>query len=171
MYSRVYVEITNICNLRCSFCHGHSRAPRRMTAQEFSCVLDRLEGVTNHIYYHLMGEPLLHPELPSFIRTANGRGFRSVITTNGMLLDRVGSELIAAKPHKVSISLHSSEGEGAAAAVCVGVTHREILRFFICHSERSVESVSLCNIPPGSGRPMAAPTGRFVGASIARPLP
>lgn len=118
MYSRVYVEITNICNLRCSFCHGHNRAPRRMSEQEFSCVLDRLEGVTNHVYYHLMGEPLLHPELPNFIRLANARGFRSVITTNGTLLDRVGSELIAAKPHKVSISLHSSEGESDEAHAC-----------------------------------------------------
>ena len=117
MYSRVYVEITNICNLRCSFCHGHSRAPRRMTAQEFSCVLDRLEGVTNHVYYHLMGEPLLHPELPNFIRLANARNFRSVITTNGTLLDRAGQELIASAPHKVSISLHSSEGESNGAHV------------------------------------------------------
>ncbi len=64
-----------------------------------------------------------------------------------------------------------SKREGAASAVCVGVTYTERFEIFICHSERSVESVSLCNIPPGSGRPMAAPTGHFVGASIARPLP
>ena len=61
MYARVYVEITNICNMACSFCHGHSRTPRRMSEEEFSRVLDALQGQTNFVYYHLMGEPLTHP--------------------------------------------------------------------------------------------------------------
>ena len=34
MYNKVYVEITNICNMNCSFCHGHSRALRQMTEAE-----------------------------------------------------------------------------------------------------------------------------------------
>lgn len=109
MYSRVYVEITNICNMNCSFCHGHSRVPRRMTESEFSRVLDQLEGKTDFVYYHLMGEPLTHPELAEFLKMAKERGFRSVITTNGTLLEKRGNELLAAGVHKVSISLHSFE--------------------------------------------------------------
>ncbi len=110
MYSRVYVEITNICNISCSFCHGHSRAPHRMSSDEFSRVLDALDGQTKFVYYHLMGEPLTHPDLPEMIRTATARGFRSVVTTNGTLLKKRGGELIVAHPHKVSISVHSFEG-------------------------------------------------------------
>ncbi|MBQ7378918.1 MAG: radical SAM protein [Clostridia bacterium] len=110
MYSRIYVEITNICNMACSFCHGHSRAPHRMSADEFSRVLDALDGQTKYVYYHLMGEPLTHPDLPQFLCMARERGFRSVITTNGTLLRRRGDEIIAAHPHKVSISVHSFEG-------------------------------------------------------------
>ncbi len=109
MYSRVYVEITNICNMNCSFCHGHSRAPRRMSTQEFSHILDQLEGQTEYIYYHLMGEPLTHPDLPSLIQLAAQRGFRSIITTNGTLLKERGDEIIVSGVHKVSISLHSFE--------------------------------------------------------------
>lgn len=109
MYARVYVEITNICNMSCSFCHGHSRAPRCMSEVEFFRVLDALEGQTKYVYYHLMGEPLTHPDLPSFIRMAGERGFHSVITTNGTLLARRGQELIDAGVYKVSISVHSFE--------------------------------------------------------------
>lgn len=109
MYSRVYVEITNICNMSCSFCHGHSRAPKRMSREEFLRVLDKLEGHTNYIYYHLMGEPLTHPELPEFLQMAAERGFKSIITTNGTLLGKRGAELLSAPLHKVSISLHSFE--------------------------------------------------------------
>lgn len=109
MYSRVYVEITNACNMHCSFCHGHSRPTRRMRKDEFASILAALEGVTDHIYYHLMGEPLLHPELPLFLRMAKEGGFRSCITTNGTLLSECGDALLAAGVHKVSISLHSFE--------------------------------------------------------------
>ena len=95
--------------MNCSFCHGHSRAMRKMSADEFSLVLDRLEGQTSYIYYHLMGEPLTHPLLPDFIRTARARGFKSVVTTNGTLLKKRGQELIDAGVYKVSISVHSFE--------------------------------------------------------------
>lgn len=112
MYSRVYVEITNICNMSCSFCHGHKRAPRRMTEEEFSIILDRLQHHTQYIYYHLMGEPLTHPDLPVFLQMAKERGFRSVITTNGTLLPKRGDEILSAGVHKVSISVHSFEDGG-----------------------------------------------------------
>ena len=109
VYSRVYVEITNICNMNCSFCHGHSRDLRRMTETEFSAILEKLKGQTEYIYYHLMGEPLTHPELPAFLSLAKEKGFRSVITTNGTLLCKRQEELLATDLHKVSISLHSFE--------------------------------------------------------------
>lgn len=113
MYSRVYVEITNICNMHCSFCHGHHRAPRRMTEDEFAHILTELRNQTGYIYYHLMGEPLTHPLLPHFLDMAGEAGFRSVITTNGTLLSTRGESLLAAathgRLHKVSVSLHSFE--------------------------------------------------------------
>ena len=115
MYKKVYVEITNICNMRCSFCHGHSRAPRRMTREEFASLLAPLEGLTQYIYYHVMGEPLTHPQLPEFIALAGSRGFRSVVTTNGTLLPAHGEALLAAGVHKVNLSLHSFEEGGEEA--------------------------------------------------------
>lgn len=109
MYSRVYVEITNICNMNCSFCHGHSRPAKRMSKDEFCAILQKLQGQTEYVYYHLMGEPLTHPELPDFLQLATEKGYRSIITTNGTLLNKVGQQIITAKPHKVNISLHSFE--------------------------------------------------------------
>lgn len=115
MYSRAYVEITNICNMHCSFCHGHSRAPRQLSKEEFSHILSQLKGQTNYIYYHLMGEPLLHPQLPEFLALAKSRGFTSMLTTNGTLLHKKGAALLDAGVHKVSVSVHSFEGGDTAA--------------------------------------------------------
>ena len=132
MYHRVYVEITNICNMHCSFCHGHSRAPRQMTEAEYGRVLEQLAGKTQHIYHHLMGEPLLHPLLPRFIEMACRAGFRPMITTNGTLLDRAGEKLLIRGLHKVNISLHSFEGEGRAA-------HEQYLQKIVDFAEEARE--------------------------------
>ena len=115
MYSRVYVEITNICNMTCSFCHGHSRTSRQMSEAEYARVLAQLTGKTQYIYHHLMGEPLVHPLLPRFIQMADQAGFRPMITTNGTLLDRRGDALLMPGLHKINISLHSFEGDEQAS--------------------------------------------------------
>ena len=111
MYSRVYVEITNICNMNCSFCHGHDRAPRQMTEAEYAHILRQLQGKTQYIYHHLMGEPLVHPLLPRFIQMAREAGFHPMLTTNGTLVDLRGEQLLGIGLHKVNISLHSFEGD------------------------------------------------------------
>ena len=115
MYSRVYVEITNICNMNCSFCHGHNRAPRQMTEEEYARVLQQLSGKTQYIYHHLMGEPLVHPLLPRFVEMAVRAGFRPMLTTNATLVDTRGDDLLGKGLHKVNISLHSFE-QGSADA-------------------------------------------------------
>ena len=109
MFSRIYVEITNICNMNCSFCHGHSRKLKQMTTAEFAEILDRISGYTEYIYYHLMGEPLTHPQLPEFLQIAASKGFKSMITTNGTLLKQHGDKILGAGIHKINISIHSFE--------------------------------------------------------------
>ena len=108
-YSRVYVEITNICNKNCSFCPGTVREPKRMSLDEFKIVADSLVGVTDYIYMHVMGEPLTHPDLPKFIEYATTLGFKCAVTTNGTLVNRRADELIASGVYKVNLSVHSFE--------------------------------------------------------------
>lgn len=115
MLKKAYVEITNRCNLACSFCPKTKRAPRTMSAQEFDLVLSRLEGCVQYVYLHVMGEPLLHPELSALFALAKARGMKVCITTNGTLLSRRAGELLAAESlHKISVSLHSFEGNDGA---------------------------------------------------------
>ncbi len=115
MFSKVYVEITNICNLSCSFCHGTKRAPRRMSCEEFALVIERLKGHTKHVYFHLMGEPLTHPELPELLHIAAEKGMNCCITTNGTLVGKCAEVLLGAeKLYKLSVSLHSYEANRSA---------------------------------------------------------
>ena len=109
MYTRVYLEITNICNKSCSFCPKNRRVPHSMTMEEFDLAVRSIAPVTDYLYYHVMGEPLLHPLLPTFIRRAAELGLKSAVTTNGTLLPDRGRELIESGVYKVNVSVHSFE--------------------------------------------------------------
>ena len=112
MFNRAYVEITNVCNLACSFCPGTRRPAGYMRPEDFRLLAERLRGHTAYLYLHVMGEPLLHPQLEEILAIARQLGFRVCITTNGTLLPRRGRAL--AGVHKVSVSLHSFEGNDRA---------------------------------------------------------
>lgn len=113
MLKKVYIEITNICNLRCDFCPGTRREPRTMTAEQFRALAVKLRPHVSYFYLHVMGEPLLHPQLEEILAICAEVGAKPCITTNGTLLHRRGDVLLRAGAlHKVSVSLHSMEGNG-----------------------------------------------------------
>lgn len=109
-FHKIYLEISNLCNLRCQFCPGTRRQPRAMSEEEFSALLPKLRPWTDYLYFHLMGEPLCHPKLAQFLELAGQAGFRVILTTNGTLLGAQQETLLAAPGlHKVNISLHAFE--------------------------------------------------------------
>ena len=114
-FNKVYLEISNLCNLRCAFCPGTKRTPHRMTEEEFSALLPRIRPFSDYLYFHLMGEPLCHPLLARFLELAGEAGFKVILTTNGTLLPRMQDVLLNAPAlHKVNISLHAFEANDLA---------------------------------------------------------
>ena len=114
-FQKVYLEISNLCNLSCAFCPGTRRKPKRMTQEELDILLPRLRPWTDFLYFHLMGEPLCHPQLESFLESAGKQGFKVILTTNGTLLEQQQSLLLRSEAlHKVNISLHAFEANDLA---------------------------------------------------------
>ena len=123
MFKRIYLEITNVCNLRCSFCPGTHRKGHFVTVEEFSLLASRLQGHAEYLYFHVMGEPLLHPQLPQLLQIAADLGFKICLTTNGTLLEKQLDVLLSAKRlHKISVSLHSFEGNDCPGDLAEYVT-------------------------------------------------
>ena len=83
-----------------------------MTPNEFGVICEKIRHYTDYIYLHLMGEPLLHKDLDELLSIAKAHGFKVCITTNGTLLDKKACvlEKYADIIHKISVSLHSFEG-------------------------------------------------------------
>lgn len=57
-----------------------------MTQEQFEHILNKLKGRVNTLYFHVKGEPLLHPLFADFLRIASDKGFLLKVTTNGTLL-------------------------------------------------------------------------------------
>ena len=114
MLKRAYIEITKICNLSCSFCPGTRRPPRTMTPEEFRRLAEKLRGHVGYLYFHVMGEPLLHPQLEELLGIAGELGFRVCLTTNGTLLERRGAARLGPPaPHQGTLSPPPKGGHGA----------------------------------------------------------
>ena len=109
-FHKIYLELSNICNLNCRFCPGTKREKKILSEAEFSALLPKLQDWTDFLYFHLMGEPLCHPQLARFLQLAGEAGFKVILTTNGTLLQKQQDVLLAAPGlHKVNISLHAFE--------------------------------------------------------------
>ncbi len=110
-FKKVYVEITSICNLACSFCPQTKRQAKFMDLNTFNNILDQIKPHTNHIYLHVKGEPLLHPKLDQLLDAADTKGFKVNMTTNGTLIEKARHRILG-KPavRQMNFSLHSFDG-------------------------------------------------------------
>jgi len=106
-FKKIYLEITNRCNLSCSFCHRSGRAKSFMRPEDFRAILGKIEAHTDHLALHVLGEPLLHPELGEILALCQAHGLKVNLTTNGTLLhQRQGLLLASSALRQVNISLH-----------------------------------------------------------------
>ena len=94
---KVYLEISNVCNRSCAFCPGTTRRAHFMDFEHFKRAAIEVKTVSDFVYFHVMGEPLLHPELEQMFEFCHTIGLRVIITTNGTLLSKQESILLSAK--------------------------------------------------------------------------
>lgn len=106
MIKRVYIEITNQCNLRCSFCDFHHREFKEISVDEFEHILKQVKPITSYIYLHVQGEPLLHSKFEELLNLCDLYQMNVQLVTNGFLLKKY-LNLNHSCIRKVSISLHS----------------------------------------------------------------
>ncbi len=113
--SRVIVEPTNACNLKCSFC-GNKDMLREWTYLPLPLyrrlIAEMAELDIPRITLHTIGEPTLHSQLPEMIRLAKDAGLTVTLSTNGTTLsDDLCRSLVAAGPDILNISLDAADPE------------------------------------------------------------
>jgi radical SAM protein with 4Fe4S-binding SPASM domain len=107
-FKRVYIEISNICNLQCSFCPVVDRDKLIMGLDLFEKTIKQVAPLTEQVCLHLMGEPLAHPEFTQIIKICEQEAVKINLTTNGILLNRYADLLSTSSAfHQINFSIHS----------------------------------------------------------------
>lgn len=107
-FNKIYIEITNICNLKCSFCPEGNRKKEFIKVEDFKYIIEQIKEYTNLIALHVKGEPLMHPELEEILKICYDNNLKVNITTNAILLEQ-NLKLLLNSPaiRQINMSLHS----------------------------------------------------------------
>lgn len=102
-FKKIYIEITNNCNLNCDFCIKNERKGKYISINEFNDILEKIKDYSDYLYFHILGEPLMHPKINELIDIAS-KDFKINITTNGYLINIIKYNK---NIRQLNISLHS----------------------------------------------------------------
>ena len=107
-FNKINIEISNICNLQCSFCPEVLREKKMMSIELFEKIISQVSELTDQVCLHLMGDPLVHHKLNQFIEICAKYKTRIFLVTNGVLLreDKI-SMLLNPMIRQINFSLHS----------------------------------------------------------------
>ena len=108
MFEKIYIELSNICNLQCAFCPEVVREKKIMRPADFKKIALQAKPLTKQICLHLMGEPLAHPDFSEIMDIADALGLKIFLTTNGTLLKRHFEKLLRWRAlEQINFSVHS----------------------------------------------------------------
>ncbi len=137
-FKRVYIEITNVCNLNCSFCSPSTKPKRHMSIPEIEHILKDLSFKDAHIYPHIKGEPLMHPKFKEFIGLIDKYNYNLNITTNGVFIKKY-KDLLLKYARQVNISVHALlDGQIKDKETYI----KDIIDFGLCAKQKGAPNVS-----------------------------
>jgi len=108
MFKKIYIEITNICNLKCKFCPETNRKKEFMNLENFEEIIKKVHKHTNLVCLHVKGEPLLYPDLEEILKILEKYNLKANITTNGTLIKEKLDILRSSNSvRQINFSIHS----------------------------------------------------------------
>ena len=107
-FEKIYVEISNVCNLQCDFCPEVVREKDVMGPELFRRVIADAAPLAEQVCLHLMGEPLTHPLFFEYVAICAEHELPVNLTTNGTLLSEPrAAALLHPIVRQLNFSIHS----------------------------------------------------------------
>ena len=115
----VYIEITDVCNLHCSFCPCGIKATQSnvgthssrtfMPSELFEkCIAGAAEIGAENVFFHVLGEPTLHPGFGLYVKKLEKTPLKLTLTTNGTTIARASHLILPSEAvRQVNFSTHA----------------------------------------------------------------
>ena len=107
-FYRIYIEITNVCGLSCSFCPTKELPSKEMDLDFFESVIQQAKYYTKEIACHVVGDPMTQSNLHDYLDIIHKYGMKAMLTTSGYFLKKHSYDtLFHPCVKQINISLNS----------------------------------------------------------------
>ncbi len=107
-FYRIYIELTNVCGLSCSFCPTKSLPTQEMDLDFFESIVNQAKVYTKEIACHVVGDPLTLSNLDAYLDIIHKHGLKAMLTTSGYFLKKHSYDtLFHPCVKQINISLNS----------------------------------------------------------------
>jgi radical SAM protein with 4Fe4S-binding SPASM domain len=107
-FYRIYIELTNVCGLSCSFCPTKELPSKEMDLDFFESIVIQAKAYTNEIACHVVGDPLTQSNLHAYLDVLHKHGLKAMLTTSGYFLKKHSYDtLFHPCVKQINISLNS----------------------------------------------------------------
>ncbi|OCL96643.1 radical SAM/SPASM domain-containing protein [Arcobacter porcinus] len=107
-FRKVHIELTNICNLKCTFCPPKLHPNKIMDLELFDRLNLELKEFTNELAYHIVGDPLVLGNLNEYLNISKKHNLKVNITTTANNISNRHYETLLNKTIKqINFSLNS----------------------------------------------------------------
>ena len=93
-FEKIYIELSDICGLNCGFCPSVKGVRGAMSVEKFGIIAKKVAGVGRIYTFHLLGDPLVLPNLKNFIKLANAHKMPLELTTSGFYMSEKNTQLL-----------------------------------------------------------------------------
>ncbi len=93
-FEKIYIELSDICGLNCGFCPSVKGVRGAMSVEKFGIIAKKVAGVGRIYTFHLLGDPLVLPNLKDFIKLANAHKMPLELTTSGFYMSEKNTQLL-----------------------------------------------------------------------------
>jgi radical SAM protein with 4Fe4S-binding SPASM domain len=107
-FYRIYIELTNVCGLRCSFCPTKNLPNHQMSLEFFEEIVQQAQPFTKEIACHVVGDPLTLSNLGDYLDILHQHKMKAMLTTSGYFMKKHTYEtLFHPAVKQINISLNA----------------------------------------------------------------
>lgn len=142
-FKKIYIELSDICGLKCDFCPSQKGIRGVMSEEKFQNLAYEISNKAELFTFHLLGDPLLLPNLENYLKIAKDEAMKLEITTSGFYLNSKNQALLLGYEniHQINISLMSFLSQ---SKISLEQYFRPILE--LCKKHLEQKSLSFINL-------------------------